>query len=72
MATDTEDKRSFEFFSESGGGGQQAAVEQVDDVRSLLLDIAVDRAGDEASPDRDIESRDFVQTDILQERGIEA
>ena len=46
--------------------------EQVDDVRSLLLDIAVDRAGDEASPDRDIESRDFVQTDILQEGGIEA
>lgn len=44
----------------------------MNDVRALVFDIAVDGACHEASPDGDIEAGDFVESDTLQECGVES
>jgi len=51
---------------------EQATVEEVNDVGALILDIAVDGACDESSPDGDIESGDFVQSDCLEQGRVES
>lgn len=72
MSADAEQERAFEFFGETRGGVEESAVEQVNDVGALVFDIAVDGAGDESSPDGDVESGDFVQTDSVEQRRVDS
>lgn len=50
---------------------EEATVEEVNDVGALVFDIAVDGASDESSPDGDIESGDFVESNSVEQCRVE-